>query len=279
MILLLELTGIFFGLSIVLSYAIRSPRPARALLRAAIISASAWIAEESCILLYRFYDYHAGWNLFLDRVPLLVVVIWPVIILSARDLTSHLRAAHPGKGPLAGAAVVATDALFIEPIATGTGIWSWNLPGLFNVPPVGILGWFYFALLWMYLLDDKTREGPLSAYDLQLLVLPVMGTHLLLLLTWWGALRWMNHPLPDPAIAAAAWFVSFFMTVAIYKNQTGRRIHKKTLLLRLPAALFFLVLLTFKAAGPFSLTVYALAFVPPYGMLMAQQYRYPDQVI
>ncbi|MCJ7594836.1 MAG: hypothetical protein MUO52_08720, partial [Desulfobacterales bacterium] len=101
----------------------------------------------------------------------------------------------------------------------------------------------------------------------------VIGTHLLLLLAWWGALRWINFPLPAPAVVGVAWCVSFFMIVSIQKKQTGRRINKRTLLLRIPAALFFFALLIVKAPDPLPLAAYAFAFVPPYVMLMVQQYQ------
>jgi hypothetical protein len=50
-------------------------------------------------------------------------------------------------------------------------------------------------------------------------------------------------------------------------------VEKKTLLLRLPAALFVLLLLVLNASGSGLLVLYALGFVPPYLTLMAQQYR------
>jgi len=272
--LFLELTGISCGILYILGYAAQAPRPARFLAKAAILSASAWMAEESCILLYRFYDYHPSWYFFLDQVPLMIIVIWPVIIFSAMDLTSHLRLVHPWKGVFAGAAVVATDALFIEPLCASAGLWNWNLLGLFNVPPIGILGWFFFALLCLRLMGDRKLQGPPSFYDLLLLVIPVVGTHFLLLLSWWSTLRWINLPLPTPAVVGIAWCVSFFMIVSIHKKQTGRRLKKRTLLLRIPAALFFFALLIVKAAEFFPLAAYAIAFVPPYVLLMVQQYRH-----
>ena len=271
--LLLELAGIIFGALIILSRAARSLRPRHTLIRAAIISASAWIAEESSILLYRFYEYRPGWYLFLDQVPLLIVIIWPVIILSAMDLTAHIRNTRPAMGLFVGAAVVAADGLFIEPICVSAGLWYWNLPGLFGVPFIGILGWFFFALLSMRLMNPMAPDRPRSYDGLLLLVLPVIGTHLLLLLSWWCILRWTSFPFPLPVIIGIAWFVSFLITIIIHRNQTGRRIKKTTLLLRLPAALFFFVLLTVKAADPLSLAAYAFAFVPPYTAIMAQQYR------
>jgi hypothetical protein len=273
MMYLLELAGISCGILYIFGYAAQAPRPVRFLARTVILSASAWTVEESCILLYRFYDYHPGWCLFLDQVPLLIVVIWPVIIFSARELSSHLRLVHPGKGVFAGAAVVATDALFIEPLSVNAGLWSWNLPGIFNVPPIGILGWFFFALLCMCLIGNKRWEGPITAFDLLLIVIPLAGTQFLLLLSWWGALRWINFPLPTPAVVGLAWCVSLVMILTIHKNQTGRWIKKRTLLLRLPAALFFFGLLVVKTADPLPMAAYAIAFVPPYVMLMVQQFR------
>lgn len=277
--LLLELAGIFFSIFIVFGYAAKDPRPVRFLARAVIVSASAWMAEESCILLYRFYAYHPNWNLCLDQVPLLIVVTWPVIIFSAMDLTSRIRVAHPVKGLFAGAAVVASDALFIEPISVKAGLWQWTLPGLFNVTPIGIFGWVFFAFLSMSVLDTKRLKGPLTIHDMLLFVIPVMGTHFFLLLAWWGALRWINFPLPTPAVIGIAWCASFFMIVCIHKKQIGRKLKKRTLLLRIPAALFFFALLIVKAADPFPLAAYAIAFVPPYVLLMVQQYRRRDHII
>ncbi|MDF1590674.1 MAG: carotenoid biosynthesis protein [Desulfobacterales bacterium] len=271
--MLLELAGIFFSIFIVFGFAAKDPRPVRFLARAVIVSASAWMAEESCILLYRFYAYHPNWNLCLDQVPLLIVVTWPIIIFSAMELTSRIRIAHPVKGLFAGAAVVASDSLFIEPISVKAGLWQWTLPGLFNVPPIGILGWFFFALLSIGVLNTKRLKGPRTIHDTLLLVIPVLGTHFLLLLSWWGAFRWINFQLPIPAIVGVGWCVSFVMIATILKKQTGRGIRKRTLLLRIPAALFFFGLLVVKATAPLPLAAYAIAFVPPYVLLMLQQYR------
>jgi len=269
----LELTGILIGIYFIFLSAREKSSPIYFLSRAVLISAASWIAEESCILLYRFYDYHPGWLLYLDQVPLLIIVIWPVIIFSAMELTSHLCAVSNRKAMFAGAAIVATDALFIEPLSVNAGLWHWKLPGIFNVPPIGIMGWFFFALLCIYLLSDNRLKGPLTVYDLLLLVIPVVGTHLLLLLSWWGALRWVSSLLPPPAVVGVAWCVSFFMIGLIHKKRSGCWIKKRTLLLRIPAALFFLTLLIVKAADQLPLAAYALAFVPPYVMLMLQQYK------
>jgi len=269
----LELAGIFSGILYISGYAVQSPRPARSLTSAAIVSASAWTAEESCILMYRFYDYHPGWCLFLDQVPLLIVVIWPVILFSAMDLTSHIHAENHWKGLFAGAAVVATDALLIEPLCVNAGLWSWKLPGVFNVPPIGILGWFFFALLCMALLADHRVKKSSAGNNLMLLALPVVGTHVLLVLAWWGALRWIQVSFAALPPVLFSWCLSFTLVFIFHKRRTGASINKRTLLLRIPAALFFFSLLLLSPNTSTPLTVFAVAFIPPYATLLLQQYQ------
>lgn len=278
MFLLLESAGILIGLLFIILYARETRRPAYFLYCAAIVSASAWISEESCIRLYRFYAYHPDWHFYAGNVPLLVITIWPVIILSAMDLVSAFEYHSKRLKVLAGAAIVATDALFIEPLSASAGLWQWHFPGIFGVPSIGILGWFFFAFLVMLLKNDRRQERRLT-FGLRLLVFPVIGTHLLLLLFWWGALRWINFPLPLPAVVGAAWSVSFLLVGVIYKKGIGRRIKRRTLLMRLPAALFFFSLILPSAHTTPFLLAYALAFVPPYVLLMVQQYKGADDKI
>jgi hypothetical protein len=70
----------------------------------------------------------------------------------------------------------------------------------------------------------------------------------------------------------AAWILSLALVYTILRRGTGRRVQRKALLLRLPAALFVFLLLVLNASGSGLLVVYALAFVPPYLTLMSQQY-------
>ena len=92
--------------------------------RYGLLVLAAWVAEDSCIRCYGFYHYAPGWSLFVDQVPLAIVLIWPCVILSARELAGV---------PLIGAAIVLTDAGLIEPIAVQAGLWHWTEPGLFGV--------------------------------------------------------------------------------------------------------------------------------------------------
>ena len=208
----------------------------------------------------------------MGRVPFLVTIIWPVIIHSAWDLASQLLGADRRLVSVAAAAIVCTDAALIEPVAVSAGLWSWNKPGIFGVPPIGILGWAYFAFLCVSWFERLQTDNASGLQEPLVLVLPVMGTHLLLVGTWWGALRWFNSPI-DPMMGAwVAWLLSVSLVYAILRKKSGLRVERETLLLRLPAALFFFALLVLKSDASALLLVYALAFVPPYLTLMAQQY-------
>ena len=274
--LLLQIASQLAAISVVALYVVSRtrahPQPGHFLARLALVSAASWISEESSIVLYSFYGYHPAPSLFLGHVPALVIIIWPVVIHSARDLATQLLSPSHRFIPLAAAAIVFTDASLIEPVAVNADLWSWNQPGIFNVPPIGILGWSYFALLCTLLLEQGERRNSMNRYDLLILVLPVIGTHLLLLGTWWGALRWVNAPINPAYTAWAAWALSLLLVYAILRRKTGRHVERKTLLLRLPAAvLFFALIVAFADRSPL-LVIYAVAFVPPYLTLMAQQY-------
>ncbi len=268
----LELGALSIIAIYVVVYARGQPEKGEFFIRLVLVSAASWIAEESCILSYQFYGYSPTWTLFLADVPLLVIVIWPIIIHSAWDLASQML--RPGHRfvPLPAAAIVLTDALLIEPVGVHIGLWSWKEPGIFEVPPIGVLGWAYFAFLCMLHFGKERRRNGTRRINLLIPVIPVLGTHLLLLITWWAAFRWVKITV-DPRLAVGvAWMVSIFLVYAILKNRTGTRVGKKTLWLRLLGALFLFTCLALNTNDSKLLIVYGVAFAPPYLTLMTQQY-------
>jgi hypothetical protein len=249
--------------------------------RAGLIAAAAWLAEDSCIRLYGFYTYQAAssptpgpprgeWHGYLDRVPALIALIWPLVVLSAQALARHLA---PGAGArrfalLVGALVV-SDAAFIESVAVRAGLWRWSEPGIFGVPVIGILGWGLFAAAVTYCLE-RLRPG---RRWVALLLAPAM-THAALLASWWGALRWVPRPLPDTAAAAVALGVSAVLTARVLRSRgAARRVPASELCARLSAAGLFFVLLVRHGLGSPALVLYAAAFAPPYLALMVIVYR------
>ena len=88
-----------------------------------------------------------------------------------------------------------------------------------------------------------------------------------------GALRWVRGFDNNLFAVGVVWIFSLVLVCTILRRGTGRRVQRKALLLRLPAALFVFLLLVLNAGGSGLLVIYALAFVPPYLTMMAQQYK------
>lgn len=149
------------------------------------------------------------------------------------------------------------------------GLWSWTEPGLFRVPPVGMLGWAFFAGACVAGLGAREgRRAP--AAELATVVAAPAVTHGLLLAAWWGLLRWVSGEVPAAPAAALAW--GALLPVAAWAFRRGARLGVPAgdLLLRLPGALFFFVLLAIHGRNDPVLVGWSLAFAPPYLALMAR---------
>lgn len=171
------------------------------------VGAGAVLGEEICIRAYGAYQYAPTWSVFVDRVPLLVALIWPAVVLSARAV---VRTLWPGAGALAVGALVAFDAALIEPIATHAGLWSWNLPGPFSVPLIGLAGWGCYGAAASCAIDRCPRWVALAAPPL---------AHAGILALWWGALRWVSAPIPREAAIAAALLLSGGAAFLVLRSQ------------------------------------------------------------
>lgn len=241
-----------------------------------LIAVSAWVGEVSCIRLYGFYQYDPRWSLFADRMPLMVALIWPVVILSARELHGQLRSANQRpfaqrteSGAIGVALVVLYDASLVEPIAVASGLWSWNEPGLFGVPLIGILGWAYFAGAVVFLLH--WLRGPAKVL---VVVLAPLITHALLVVTWWGALRWiLRGPVAPTAAAVLSAIVALVLAIAARRNR--HHVGLDVMISRMAAAGFFFALLALYGAVVPSLVAYAIAFAPPY--LLATRWSFGSE--
>lgn len=223
----------------------------------ALLAVAGFLGEDSVIRAYGFYFYSPRWHLFVDRVPLLIVLIWPVVIHSAWRLA---RTIAPTRAALLGAAIVLADASLIEPIAVHADLWRWTEPGLFAVPPIGIFGWAYFAGAAMYCLE---RHRAALAF-----VFAPLVTHALLVITWWVAFRWLSRPLPAWPFVSAIWMCGALVGIVIFRHRVSRRVPATDLLLRAPGAIFFFVLLGVYGRDLPSLCAWSLAFAPPYIALL-----------
>src|SRR5262249_12044989 len=89
------------------------PSPRQFLIRLGALAVASFAAEDSVIHAYGFYAYDARWSVFVDRVPIMIVLIWPVVIHSALDLAKKIA---PNRAALLGMAIVLFDASLIEPV-------------------------------------------------------------------------------------------------------------------------------------------------------------------
>jgi hypothetical protein len=193
---------------------------------------------------------------WLDVVPLLIPLIWPAVILSAHDLAQAL-APRASLVPWLTGALVLADASFIEPIAVQAGLWTWNEPGLLGVPPIGLLGWAYFAGIAALALG---RERPALGW----LVAAVAGAHALLAATWWGALRWVSTEIPWQLAVLDAGVLGTALAVLALRSPAARAVPRAVLLSRVPASLVFVGLLAVYGREQPALLAWAACFVLPW---------------
>ena len=268
--LFLEAIALFLAALYLVYRMLRHPNAKKFVADLALISVASWLAEESSIRLYGFYSYSPGWHLFVAQVPLLVITVWPMIIHSAWDMASQLSQSRRRLVPFIAGAIVGTDALFIEPVAGNSGLWSWIVPGIFNAPPIVIIGWAYFAFMCILLLEKENQRSRSKVWILAFPLLATLGTHLLLIGTWWGLFRWISVPADQVFTVGVAWCLSLILVYFILRHPAGKRIKRETLLIRLPGALVAFTLLVFNPLDSSLLVAYGFAFVPPYLTLLVR---------
>jgi hypothetical protein len=243
---------------------LRGPEPRAFVARLAILMVASWVGEDSCIRAYEFYGYDPGWSLFIDKVPLAIVLIWPIVIHSAWDLARCLLGDGRRAAALVAAAFVLADASMIEPIAVHAGLWRWTEPGVFQVPPIGILGWSFHAGWCLLCFGENERAGRGLLADVAAIVVAPLGTHSCLVASWWALFRWVNVPLSPWPFVALAWCASLALAARSLRVGARLRVPLRDILSRVPAALFFFVLLGLYARSEPALIAYAFAFAPPY---------------
>lgn len=238
-------------------------RPADALLLDyAALAVASWIGEQSCVELHDFYHYAPGWHARIGHVPLLVPLIWPLVILSARAVVSSL---WPGRNGLffraaAVGMVVAFDASLVEVLAVRAGMWSWAEPGHLDVPIIGILGWGYFAAGAEAALSTGGRWS-----RIRLIVLGPIAAHALILATWWGCFRFaVRGDLGMFSVGAMAFIGAVALLAVNRARAAGTAIPMPIALPRMIAASLFIVLFVWTAPRDLPLWIHTLAVAIPY---------------
>ena len=254
---------LILALQVGIALAVTDDRPSF-VRRLVLLALASWLAEDTCIRLYGFYAYNPDWSLFLDKMPLMIALIWPSVILSAWELARYLLSKGDRRLPLAVGAMVFADAWLIEPVAVQSGLWSWFEPGLFDVPPIGVLGWAFFAALSVAVFEWVDRGNRRSKADLAVLIVAPVGAHLLLIASWWGLFRWVNLEIPAWPAVGLLCAISLFLAVSAGRAGVSARIPAAAIFTRIPAALFFFGLLAVYGRGEYALWIWALAVAPPW---------------
>lgn len=243
----LRMTGTLFSLFqaacvvvviVTLLVMVRARPAADVLVEYAALAVSGFIGEETCISFYGFYEYAPGWHLRVHHVPLLIPLIWPLVILSARDVVrSLLPALGVGSRALAVAVAVVLDATLMEVLSVRAGLWSWAEPGLLGVPVIGLLGWGFFAAGVSLALDGARSRGARAAATI---VLGPLVTHALILACWWGLFRYAwRSDLDGFGLAAHAAFALAVTVVVGRARRSGRGIDRSVWLPRVAATSLF----------------------------------------
>lgn len=228
----------------------------------ASLAVLAFAAEDSVVHLYGYYGYGAGWTHFIDRVPLLVALIWPVVIDSSRELAKALLPpdASRAKLALATAFIVLLDASLIEPVSVRAGLWSWTHAGPFAVPWIGVIGWAYFAGWVTFWGGGSILRAAWS----------VVFVHATLLATYYALFQFVPPIAREGVMGIAAWIVLGLLGLWTLRAHAIERLEVRTVMLRAPGAVFFFGLLASLDSASLTMWVYALAFSVPYVVYLSR---------
>jgi hypothetical protein len=234
----------------------------RLLVVIALIFVGSWLAENTSIRRYEFYAYPDTWWAKLDEMPLLVSAIWPIVVLTAREVIDALFPGLSGlKRAAAVAAIVFVDSSLVESVAVATELWTWREGGYLGVPLIGLVGWSAFAFS-MTLMIERYEKRTMSTWRTFLSPLAALGlTHILLVLTWWAFFR---HVLREELPAFLPWVVLALSACgAIFLRSRPHRIPVDVALPRIAATSVFVALLAIYGREP-GLFVHFGAVALPY---------------
>lgn len=227
----------------------------------ALLALAGLVGEATSIAWYRYYGYAEDWDARIVGVPLLVPLVWPLVILSAREVRDAL---FPGLDAARGALVVfvlvCADASMVEVLAVRAGLWSWAEGGHLGVPVLGVIAWGIFAGaadLSLARLEGRAR-----------LLVPVTAlalAHALICASWWGCFRWvLRGDLGLASSVAIALLGAAATGVALDRRRRGLGIPREVALPRIAAAALFVVLFLATAPGELRLLAHVASIAIPY---------------
>lgn len=237
-----------------------------------LLAVAGWIGEQTCIEFYEFYRYAPTWHGRIGHVPVLVPLIWPLVILSAREVATAVSPALGWRRSALVAALVIFDASLVEVVAVRAGLWQWAEPGHLAVPVIGILGWGYFALF-----ADAVLESGRGLAKAMVLVIAPIGAHVLIFGSWWLLFRWaVRGDLGDSSVIGVAALGVLATVGAGWLRRADRMLALSTAVPRLIAASLFIALLLATAPADWRLWLHTAAVGIPYNL--ATRYWRPASI-
>lgn len=188
-----------------------------------LLALAGWVGVQTSFTLHRHLEYESGWGLRLGDVPLLVPLVWPLVLLSARAVREALVPAAKGwQRPLLVWFLVSADASLLEALATRAELWAWREPGQLGVPLVGLVAWGHLGAAADVLLDRLEGSS-------RVLVVPasVLAAHALICASWWYGLRWLPRGDLDGVVVVAA-LGAFAFALAWRLRRAGRFLSRST---------------------------------------------------
>jgi hypothetical protein len=230
----------------------------------AALAVAGWVGEHTCVTWYEYYGYAPMWHGRLGAVPVMVPLIWPLVIMSARDVVRSIAPQAGRWAPILVGALVVFDASLVEVIAVRAGLWRWAEPGHLGVPVLGIIGWGFFAALAHVALERPLVQRPLA------LVIALVGTHLLILAAWWGLFRWVirgDHG--DASLVGLCVLSLAALAGGLYAVRAGGALPLAVGAPRMAAAALFFALLVKVAPDDVRLWIHVACVAVPYLVVTA----------
>jgi hypothetical protein len=237
----------------------------KSLRRLGWLALAVFVTEDTLLRAYDPYWYGESLVPFVDHVPLLSVLGWTVLLHSAWKIASRLCQRSPGNVWWVASLVAMADLAILGPVAVKSGVWVWNIPGVFGVPLVAFLAFGLFAAACVAFLSIEEIPGGRPA---NVVWRAALLTHSLVLVSWWGLFRWIAVEIPEWPLSMIAWCLSIAAMLVLALRQVGERLSRNLLVWRVPAVLCLFGALFFAGLEGSALWYYSLAFLPPYLLLL-----------
>ena len=215
-----------------------------------LVSAAVYgvLLEEAHILLFGSYFYSERFVLVLDRVPVVIGLVWAVILYTSMR-TSDAFGLSSRTAPLADALWAAMLDLAFDAVAIRLGLWHWQIPvdaGYYGVPAGNFYAWLFVTASFSWCtrwVRARAAERPERAWWQLAVPLPAYAGLFLSLLPYLALRRWVftGEANGYQIVAVVAALFALVTARALARGRlAARRAEWFSVALRLPIHAYFL---------------------------------------